>query len=179
MCFHEPSWQILLDSVHLFALCLAQGRVVYSFFLCIHSLQMKYFHRLLESNIELSAVQTSGYASKIFGPSLKKNMLSNSLWFTLKFNSCGTGTELLESAQNCFFRISLGFSLHFPTLCICPGLYVWCVFYLFFFKCRAVCLTLKASYCAGQEVQRSGGVFCVCVWGVVFFFPGLFFFFFF
>lgn len=36
--------------VHLFALCLARDKVVYSFFLCIQSFQVKYFHRFLEPN---------------------------------------------------------------------------------------------------------------------------------
>lgn len=133
--------------VHLFALCLARGKVVYSFVLRIHSFWVKYFHRFLEPNTEshsckdqwVCITDTWTFFKKLNQTKTKpnkknktKNMLNSSLWFSLKFSSCRTGTELPESAQNCFFTISVGFFLCFPTLYISPSLYEWCIFIYFY-----------------------------------------------
>lgn len=90
---------------------------------CAGTLQVQNSQRLLDSHwVSLGGMDQWGHHTDIWAFCLKKKPILNSfLWFTLKFGSCGTGAELLEAAESCFLRISLGFSLHFPTLCMSTG----------------------------------------------------------
>lgn len=70
-CFHEPGWQIRLEGAFVHVLS-GWGRVVYSFSSCIHSFQVKYFPRLVESSADSSAAQASRSAAHTLGPSFIK-----------------------------------------------------------------------------------------------------------
>lgn len=124
MCFHEASWQILLESAHLSASCLAQNKAVYSFFSCSRSLQIKYFHRFLDSNTESHSCEDHSVCLRYLDLFEKTNVSQQTHLLAL----CGLFFASTPMAQNCFFRISLGLFLCFPTLCILSGLYVWCVY---------------------------------------------------
>lgn len=120
--------------------------------LCIRSLQGKYLPSRAEWSADCSGRRV---CSVCFCYKNRPNSSRGSL-----FSSAAVEQEQsYQGAHDCFGRISLGFSIRFPTFCVSPGPYMCCGFYLFFFKHRAVCLTLQASCCAAPGVQQRGGVF--------------------
>lgn len=117
----------------------------------VFTLQIKYFHRFLNSNAESHSCEDRLVCLRYLDLFKKPNISQHAHLPAL----CGSFTSS-PTAQKCFFRKCLGlFSLlsyfvHTPWFV--------CAMCLYLFNFSAVCITLKVSYCVGQEVHHSGGV---------------------
>lgn len=119
---------------------------------------MKYFHRFLDSNTGSHSCKDHSVCLRYLDLFEKPNVSQQTHLLAL----CGYFFASTPMAQNCFFRISLGL-LSLLSYFV-HTLWFVCAMCLYLFKFSAVCITLKVSFCVGQEVQCSSAV-------VVFIFP--------